>query len=70
MLIQCLKESVVRVAGMTPPSYPQVGGAKDGASEGVVVFSERVGELRKSLALMTQHMGMLVLQQKKAHLVR
>ena len=65
MLIQCLKEAL-----SLPNQTQEVGGARGGASGEVVVFSERVRELSKSLALMTQHMGMMVLRQKKTFLVR
>ena len=69
MLVQCLKDAVVTMA-TAPPSTPQeVGGERGGALGAVVVFSAKVGELSKCLAQMAQHMGTVVLQQKRAHLV-
>ena len=69
MLVQCLKDSVVTMA-TAPPSTPQeVGGERGGALEAVAVFSAKVGELNNCLAQMAQHMGTIVLQQKRAHLV-
>ena len=69
MLVQCLKDSVVSLT-VAPPSSPQeVGGGKGGAPEAVVVFSGKVGEMSKCLTQMAQHMGMMVLQKKRAHLV-
>ena len=70
MLIQCLKETVLTLSAAPPPTSPQeVDGERGGAPEAVVVFSSRVGELKNCLMQMTQHMGMLVLQQKRAFLV-
>ena len=70
MLVQCLKDSVVHMATVVPPSTPQeVGGERGGAPEAVVVFSGKVVELSKCVAQMGQHMATLVLQQKRAHLV-
>ncbi|CAI8015186.1 hypothetical protein GBAR_LOCUS9444, partial [Geodia barretti] len=69
MLVQCLKDSVVTMA-TAPPSTPQeVGGERGGALEAVAVFSAKVGELNNCLAQMAQHMGTIVLQQKRAHLL-
>jgi hypothetical protein len=69
MLVQCLKDAVVNMATAPPTTPQEVGGEGGGAPEVVGVFSSKVGELSKCLTQMAQHMGMLVLQQKRAHLV-
>ena len=69
MLVQCFKEAVVTLSTIPAPNPQEVGGERGEASEAVVGFNNRVSELSKSLTQMSHHMGMLVLQQKKAHLV-
>ena len=69
MLVQCLKDAVLHLATASQSTTQEVGGERGAAPEAVAIFNDKVTEFDKCLKQMAGHMGMLVLKQKKAHLV-
>ena len=67
MLIECLKEAVFLPEKLI--EVAEMGTARGGVSSVVALFGEMVREFGSTTASMAQHKGILVLRQKKTHLV-
>ena len=77
MLVQCLREAVLFAPGSEtsgdskrPTSVTNDTSDKNSDKEGVVlVLSQRIKDFTKCLELLDQHVGMLILRQRKGSLV-